>query len=90
MIVIMGVGTVVGMETGDWVVMKVIVMVIHAQSVSQERLVVCCGFVSKLKKVKKVRPTIELCSCSSRKNALNDVEYSVSNSKRHTATDMRN
>ena len=74
-------------------------MVIHAQSVSQERLVVCCSFVSKLKKVKKVRPCsfvsklkkvkkvrpiIELCSCLSRKNAFNDVDYSVSNQNRHT------
>ena len=82
--VIMGVETVVGMVTGDWVVMKVIVMVIHAQSVNLERLVVCCSFVSRLKKVKKVRLTIELCSCLSGKNALNGVEYSVSYQNRHT------
>ena len=73
--VIMGVETVVGMVTGDWVVMKVIVMDIHAQSVSMERLVVCCSFVSKLKKVKKVRPTIKLCSCLSRKKGYKDVDY---------------
>ena len=47
-------------------------MVIHAQSVNLERLVVCCSFVSKLKKVKKVRPTIVLYSCLSRKKGFND------------------
>ena len=32
--------TVVGMETGEWVVMKVIVTEIHVQSVCRDRLVV--------------------------------------------------